>query len=136
MISAPQQDLQELWSLLHFAPLAMIQTDSGGNLRKTNARAIQLLMPLASSQGLPGDNVLKTLEGCLPQITHAVASFAPESGTIIAQELHHLPPPLGDSGSGRHLCVTIEKPAPDNLLFFIEDLTEILGNFAKRGAAV
>ncbi len=126
MITDPQLHVQKLMTFMHRAPLAMAETDAGGLLRQVNPKAVQLMMPMAASLGLSGDNLLNTLAGFLPAVGDAVVAFAGDSGMIFDQEPYRIEFTIESIKIERFFSLTIEKMNADSLLIFFDDVTDML----------
>lgn len=126
MLSDPQQQVQKLMRFMHHAPLAMAETDARGTLLQVNPRALQLMMPMAFHLGLPGDNLLDTLTGFVPDIGQAVALFDDDTGMIIDQEPYRIEFLMNSQAIERFFSLTIEKLGAEILLIFFNDVTDFL----------
>ncbi|MEZ0486924.1 hypothetical protein [Fibrella aquatica] len=121
-----QSHLQKLLPFFNRSPVAMAETSIRGDIRQVNPKAVQLIMPLAMHLGLPGDNLLDTLGGFLPQLNQTVTEFPAESGLVIGQEPYVVRFSVGQSLIERHFNLTIEKNTADSLIIFFEDVTDFL----------
>lgn len=126
MLMDTPSPLQPLLPLFHHAPMAMAETDAQGAIRQLNPKAIQLMMPMATYLGLPGDNLLDTLAGLAPSIRQTVADFGADSGLIFDQEPYCIEFNVGSVQIERFFSLTIDKQAPGSLLIFFDDVTDFL----------
>ncbi|MGJ7581586.1 putative bifunctional diguanylate cyclase/phosphodiesterase [Variovorax sp. RHLX14] len=108
---------ESLMQFLHQAPIGLVQTDMGGDIRMINPMAITLLMPLA-----PGGDLLNLLDVLEPKTPGLRARAAADAlpGEIVCEALRI---PLGSASTVQTLDISLVKLDLETLMFTITDAT-------------
>ncbi len=112
---------EALVQFLYRAPIGLVQTNLAGAVEMLNPMASNLLMPLASDEGL--DNLFALLESVAPQVKALADAFGQPSGVVCDA----LRVPLGDGqhapGAPQVLSISLMKLDPERLMAAITDAT-------------
>ena len=110
---------ESLMQFLHQAPIGLVQTDMGGDIRMINPMAITLLMPLAPNGNLI--NLLDVLETKAPGLRERAAADALPGETVC--EAVRIAVDALPTSTVRVLGISLVKLDRESLMFTITDAT-------------
>lgn len=125
-MSAPRPDPAEQEALLQFlylCPVGIIKLTQSGQVEMMNAKAAQLLMPVATRASLA--NLFEVLDRWAPELAKQVAAFAPLQGMVL--ENHQIEIISADGHwPTTFLSVTIIKIDQDFFMAVLSDVTRVV----------
>ncbi|WP_404381922.1 sensor histidine kinase [Caenispirillum salinarum] len=118
---------EEMYQLLHQAPVGLVEMRADGTVELMNAMAIQLLLPHAA--GRPMDNLYDALgDGAAKVRSRCDGVHGPAGAGMLCQGVR-VDGPAGTLG------VTVTRTSRDTLLAAVEDLTPLVAAERKAQAA-
>ena len=117
-----QLELESLLQFLYLCPVGVIRLTCSGQIEMMNAKATQLLMPIARELSL--GNVFELFSDYAPELRNLVEGFGRPQGTICENHQIELP-----ADAPRRACVlaaTIIKIDGDTLMMVITDITRLV----------
>ncbi len=118
-MTADASAYESLMQFLHQAPIGLVQTDMGGEIRMINPMAITLLMPLAPNGNLI--NLLDVLEASAPGLRERAATDALPGETVC--EAVRIAVDASATSAVRMLGISLVKLDRESLMFTITDAT-------------
>lgn len=113
-VSAALPAPDALQPFLALAPIGLVQAADDGRIESANARAAELLQPLAAEAGL--HNLFDTLQPVVPELRARVEAFQAPQGLLLDHSPLHL-----KAAKPASLALTLLKLAPGRWLALIDD---------------
>ncbi len=121
MLPDPSDAYEALVQFLYRAPIGLAQMNFEGTVDMLNPMASNLLMPLATEEGL--DNLFAVLAPIAPQLPQLARDFAGPSGVICEGLRAVLPPAMTAPGAPQVLAISLMKLDADRLMAVVADAT-------------
>ena len=121
MLPDPSHAYEALVQFLYRAPIGLVQMNTDGAVDMLNPMASNLLMPLATEDGL--DNLFAVLAPIAPQLRQLAREFTGISGVICEGLRATLPPEMTAPGAPQVLAISLMKLDAERLMAVVADAT-------------